>query len=303
MRSTATNSPRRYARGRRSATLVAVALVLLFCGFVILRREQIRVWWTLRRDFESLGRNEQGRAEYVHRDTGIVFVLLPGGTVDIGPTIEEWKTIQRELAVAFLETDEPEEVERYLADPNSLEDLVAMKPGTRTVSVSPFLIAKHELTYQEWYRLVGKDDDIEPDDKRQAVEYVEWNDASNFCERTGLSLPSEEQWEYACRAGSDSVLLDEKTLDAIAWHDDNGRDTEILPHVVGKKRANDFGLHDMLGNVSEWCRGPSAERVLRGGCYESTRAFVSVFSRETVPPEVLMEYSGVGLRPVFLLSD
>ncbi len=114
------------------------------------------------------------------------------------------------------------------------------------------------------------------------VELVSCDDAQAFLTRIAamvpglrLGLPSEEQWEYACRAGSASARYCD--LDQIAWYSENsGEET----HPVALKWPNSWGLHDMLGNVWEWCadefrefgsraREASADRVLRGGSWYS----------------------------------
>ncbi|PIE84588.1 MAG: hypothetical protein CSA07_00570 [Bacteroidia bacterium] len=125
----------------------------------------------------------------------------------------------------------------------------------------------------------------------QPVVGVTWDDAMAFCEwvGNGVTLPTEAQWEYACRAGSkaaygmgaDGVQVNGFNLGDYAWYDKNaGRRT----HAVGKKRANAFGLYDMHGNVWEWCSdwyaryedspkrnplGPmdGTDRVVRGGSW------------------------------------
>ena len=89
---------------------------------------------------------------------------------------------------------------------------------------------------------------------------VSWNDAKAFCEWAGLGIPTEAQWEYACRAGTWAELFVEVPgtnrltvsydLGAYAWYDENsGRRT----HPVGKKLSNAWGLHDIQGNTWEWC--------------------------------------------------
>jgi formylglycine-generating enzyme required for sulfatase activity len=108
---------------------------------------------------------------------------------------------------------------------------------------------------------------------------VRWDEVQCFLEKTGCRLPTEAEWEYACRAGTTAPAYGE--IDVIAWHVGNTDDYRD----VGRKRPNAFGLFDMLGNVCEWCAdyydpteydrckggvtdpsGPAsgAERVLRG---------------------------------------
>ncbi|WP_229860999.1 formylglycine-generating enzyme family protein [Streptomyces xanthochromogenes] len=92
-------------------------------------------------------------------------------------------------------------------------------------------------------------------------EGVEWDDASD-----GYRLPSEGEWEHACRAGTTQARYG--PLDEIAWHRGNSGER---PHEVGGRRPNAWGLHDMLGNVWEWCWDVydaevyGSYRVLRGG--------------------------------------
>ena len=96
------------------------------------------------------------------------------------------------------------------------------------------------------------------------IEGVSWQDCKNFCEKSGLKLPSEAQWEYACRAGSTDTFAGTSRLDDMGWYLKNsGRRT----HPVGQKKPNGFGLYDMHGNVWEWC-----EDVMDWQFYEKTES-------------------------------
>ncbi len=137
------------------------------------------------------------------------------------------------------------------------------------------------------------------------VEQVSWEDCQKFIvELNGrlpgitLALPTEAEWEYACRAGTDAPRYDEN-LDAIAWYDKNSNNQT---HEVKLKRPNAWGLYDMLGNVDEWCHdglrdykaevrvdplGPTeagASRAVRGGNWFWYARGVRAADRDVLPP-------------------
>jgi hypothetical protein len=170
----------------------------------------------------------------------------------------------------------------------------------------------------------------EPSDD-QPVVCVSWNDAKAFCDwlsqREGrqYALPTEAQWEYACRAGSGTRFFfgdDERELAKYAWYHHD--DSELKPHAVGKKKPNAWGLFDMHGNVWQWTAdwyggdfyqsspkndppGPSAgsTRVQRGGSWASGWSHPVNYCRDAFrdcrwAPSVC--YSDIGFR-VVLLAD
>jgi len=137
------------------------------------------------------------------------------------------------------------------------------------VTVQPFYMGKYPVTQAQWEAVMGN----KPSHfkgKNRPVENVSWDDANEFCQRlskkTGKSyrLPSEAQWEYACRAGTTTPFYFGETMTTdLANYDGNstygsGPKGEYRQQTteVGKFPPNSFGLYDMHGNVWEWCADP-----------------------------------------------
>ena len=165
------------------------------------------------------------------------------------------------------------------------------KPQHQVTLTKGFWMGKYPVTQEQWEAVMGNTPSKYRGPKNP-VECVSWNDCQEFIktlsDKTGetFRLPTEAEWEYACRAGSRTAYCfgdAPRGLDAYAWHSGN---SSRKPHPVGKKRANAWGLHDMHGNIFEWCEdrlgsnyyassppedptGPSsgAYRVLRGGSW------------------------------------
>jgi formylglycine-generating enzyme required for sulfatase activity len=155
-------------------------------------------------------------------------------------------------------------------------------------------LGRYEVTQGQWVAKMGSNPSYfqeQSDSASRPVEQVTWHTIQNYLSATGMRLPSEAQWEYACRAGTTTAFHsmpgyptgtnDESQAGTIAWHYYNsGRQT----HAVGGKAANALGLYDMSGNVWEWVNdwyegyssgaqtnplGPvsGTYRVLRGGSW------------------------------------
>jgi formylglycine-generating enzyme required for sulfatase activity len=158
---------------------------------------------------------------------------------------------------------------------NQAMELVRISPGTfvmgsprglplelppHLVSLTqPFLLGKCPVTQEQWQAVMGTNPSEFRGGPGLPVDGVSWDDAQTFCERlsqaTGrvVRLPTEAEWEYACRAGTATEFCfgdSEAALDASAWFD---RNSDGRTHPVGTKAANAWGLHDMAGNVWEWC--------------------------------------------------
>lgn len=142
-----------------------------------------------------------------------------------------------------------------------------------------------------------------PSNAEFPVTRVSWKDANNFCkclswiDRRKYRLPAKVEWEFACRAGTTTRFYcgdSERELGRFEWHIGNMKDLN-RPNPVGTKQANPFGLFDMHGNVSEWCRDLSAVKfelgnepaevqfVYRGGSWNcSPDAMRSAFEAESI---------------------
>ncbi len=160
-----------------------------------------------------------------------------------------------------------------------------------TVEIQSFLLSKFPVT-QDLYFEITKDTPSAFKGGRLPVEMITWEDAVLFCNSlsnqtklkpcyyfstdnekitfdqtaNGFRLPTEAEWEYACRAETKGIRYGE--LDLIAWYKEN---SEKKPHTVGLKEPNAWGLYDMLGNTWEWCSDIYDEtvygsyRIFRGG--------------------------------------
>ena len=190
----------------------------------------------------------------------------------------------------------------------------------KTVTISRrFYMGITEVTQAQYNAVMGTN----PSKFKQwshPVEHVSWEDASAFCKKLSqkasrrITLPTEAEWEYACRAGSTTLYSfgdDERSLARHAWYSSN---SDTRTHPVGKKTPNAWGLYDMHGNVWEWCQdwyagsyanpterdpqGPKSGngRLLRGGGWHNDATNCRSARRFNTSPSY--RYNRLGFRVV-----
>ncbi|MCA9323254.1 MAG: SUMF1/EgtB/PvdO family nonheme iron enzyme [Planctomycetes bacterium] len=265
-----------------------------------------------------------------HAGEGLVFVLIPGGSVKIGcQSIDD-------------------------AAPRFDDSVVPGDDVLNSVVLDHYLISKFEVTQAQWKRMGGgapsrrSKGDIalgKVFDDEHPVEQVSWNEARRVLSWYSLELPTQAQWEHAARGGTDgpwwfgdeliAAATAENLKDAepgnpkqrVRWWEDSpafpGNDHVVFHAAVGQYLPNPFGLHDVLGNVYEWCQdvwGPVTAgtfrdgdglheldalryvgfRVARGGDFTCGPQESSVARRRHHTPDLATE-DQCGIRPVIRL--
>lgn len=235
--------------------------------------------------------------EAFSNDLGMTFVRIAPGTFWMGTSAEEVEGL----------------IQRY---PGVPRDWLEPESPRHQVTISkPYYLGIHPVTQEQWEAVMGDNPSQFQGDAHCPVEQVSWDDVQAFLERLSARdgrtyrLPSEAQWEYACRAGSTGAYCfgdDVGELGNYAWYDENSGYTT---HPVGQKQANAWGLYDMHGNVCEWVQdwfgdypadavtdpsGPAAgaPRVLRGGGWGSSARSVRSAFRSWFFPGLLDDYVG-----------
>ena len=260
-------------------------------------------------DGDEAGRGTDGRLA-MGPETGLVFVLIPGGTFLMGA-----------------QGDSP-------GSSNYDPQAAGFDGPVHAVRLSPYFLSKYEMTDGQWSRIDARNPSWNVFVARHGVapiESVSWFECAEILARMALTLPSEAQWEYACRAATDTVWSTGDERDSLvgfvnladrsaakggmSWRDiqDWLEDGFIVHAAVDKFAANDFGLHQMHGNVQEWCLdcadnlfyadGPSvdpvapigsvANRIVRGGHISSNAALARSAARNEIPAEMTSPYTGV----------
>jgi formylglycine-generating enzyme required for sulfatase activity len=247
----------------------------------------------------DVGRAPEREEAAVHT-LGLTFVLVPASTFLMGS---------------------PEQELGRAADEHSHEVTITQSFSLQTTPV----------TQGQWQALMGRDVSVPHREPNLPVAGVNWQDCQEFIARLNARgegtyrLPTEAEWEYACRGGNSMALANgelstlycelDPLLDDMGWYCGNsGR----RPQPVAKKRPNAWGLYDMHGNVAEWCQdwygtypdtpladpqGPPSGpgRVVRGGSWFSSAKNCRSASRVHWPPQCRSQLQTLGFRVVMII--
>lgn len=283
-------------------------------------------------DKGRLEERRKERARFYVEDAGagvkLEMVELPAGSFLMGSTQGDMEQIESNYARALSKDARP-----------ALQSRLLSETPQRTIKISGFYMSKYEVTQAQWRAVAGLpkvNHELMSDPSafkggNRPVEQISWEDAVEFCERlsrlTGrrYRLPTEAEWEYACRAGTTWPFSFGGTIEP-DWVNYNGKqpyalaskDTNRQQTVTGGSLgvANAFGLYDMHGNVWEWCldawhenyvgapidgsvwksEAEKSPRVLRGGAWDSPAG--ECRSSERRQATTLLRLNNVGFRVV-----
>jgi formylglycine-generating enzyme required for sulfatase activity len=191
--------------------------------------------------FPSLTASQEVPPEVKKNDLGMEFVLIPRGEFEMGSSNAEINQILAECK---------------RAGGSCKKESFADERPKRKISInSPFWLGRYEVTQEQWEKVMGTNPSAFKEcGPNCPVENASWNDAKRFVTAMNsrndgfvYALPSEAQWEYAARAGSQGLRYG--AVDEVSWFLGNSGGST---RPIGGKMPNSFGLYDMLGNVWEW---------------------------------------------------
>ena len=159
------------------------------------------------------------------------------------------------------------------------------------VFLEAFLLDQNEVVQKIYKKVMGKNPAFFVNADKP-VEKITWFEAEEFCSKYGKRLPTEWEWEYAARAGTNThYYWGNKMNEKFAWFKAN---SNKQTHRIGLKSPNAFGLFDMAGNVWEWTSSDheSGGKVLRGGSWRNTKFSLRLAHRISSPPHYRYHYVG-----------
>ena len=163
----------------------------------------------------------------------------------------------------------------------------------KTLMLPAFYMNRFEVTQEQYQQVMGTNRSFFKG-KDLPVENVTWDDANQFCNRSGQRLPTEWEWEKAAKAGTNTPYYWGDAMDdSFAWYRKN---SSKKTHPVGSKKPNGYGLYDMAGNVWEWTASDhdAGGKVLRGGSWRNSQT--SLRSAHRIMSLPLFKYHYVGFR-------
>jgi len=256
-----------------------------------------------------------GKVDVIELGKGVKLemVLIPAGKFIMGFTKKELA----DLKVGFKEELKKELKKELGKGELYLVDLIMSVHWTQheVTLTKPFYMGKYEVTQEQWEAVMGKNPSRTKGAKLPVTK-VSWDDCQVFIKKLnaktngGYRMPTEAEWEYACRAGTTTVY---SFGDKITPKDANYLDSVIGKSVaVGSYKPNAFGLYDMHGNVWEWCedwlgkypfavtdpKGPATgvSRVLRGGSFNFNESGARSSDRDNYVYSPTNRYNGSGFR-------
>ncbi|GHU23757.1 hypothetical protein FACS1894164_08840 [Spirochaetia bacterium] len=287
-------------------------------------RKAIESDYVLSASITTLGENRRLMVEIVSlkngtiRESGSILYTNPNDATTL--IRELFKLVDREMELF--------PSDRFVRLEGGSFQTETTRPGSnetilQTVDVRPFYITRNEVTQKEYVALTGFNPSLFQGDDLP-VANVTWYEAIAYCNQlsakaklvaaykivdgqvtlvpdaNGYRLPTEAEWEFAARAGATA-----EDVAVAAWYNDN---SEGAPHPVGTKQANNFGIHDLYGNVGEWCWDwfqiprtsedveNGVDRVWRGGNFNSPNEDLAPSQRDMSLPTT--KFRDIGFRVV-----
>jgi formylglycine-generating enzyme required for sulfatase activity len=244
-----------------------------------------------------------GKAEVIElgKDVKLEMVLIPAGKFKMGFTEKELADFKVDFHEAVKKKTQKKELSKEQID--SIDQRMSMQGKQHEVTLTkPFYLGKYEVTQEQWESVMGNNPSSRTKGAKLPVTDVSWEDCQEFIKKLnastkgGYRLPTEAEWEYACRAGTTTAY---SYGDSLTKTDANIDGLSIS--AVGSYKPNSFGLYDIHGNVWEWCedwygdypagavtdpKGPAKGeyRVLRGGSFNFYESNARSSNRYYYPP-------------------